>query len=98
MDDESFDNIPVEEDTRIWFRVKANLGEYPVCYEKWSCEGIQAESIIFKHVDTEQLLDGELEELVRSSPLIKSGSGITLKRNSGGFTFVNFNFVCSDDE
>ena len=97
MDDEFLDNIPVEEDTIIWFRVKGTLDEYPVCYEKWSWEGVQAESIIFKHIDTKQLLDCELEELVRTSPLVKSGSEITLKRNSGGYTFMSFNFVSSDD-
>jgi len=87
-----FDNVPVEEDTRILFRKEAKLGNYDVLYEMWSWEGISAESLIFVNDDVSDLTDEELEREVRKSPLVKKDSAITIKRLDIGFTFVNFNF------
>ena len=87
-----FDNVPVEEDTRILFRQEAQFGTYEVLYEMWSWEGISAESIIFASDDISDLTDEELEQEVRKSPLVKKESAVTIKRLDSGFTFVNFNF------
>ena len=43
--------------------------------------------------DVEKLTEDEIKEDVKTSPLVKEGSNITLKRSESGFTFVNFNFV-----
>jgi len=87
-----FDDVPVDEDTRIMFRQEAGLGKFDVLYEKWSWEGISAESIIFANDDVADMTDNELEQEVRKSPLVKKESDITIKRLDVGFTFVNFNF------
>ena len=88
---DKFSGVSKEEDTRILFRKEAKLGNYDVLHEKWNWEGIKAESIIFANDDISGLTDEEIEQEVRKSPFIKSGSQITLKR-SKEFTFVNFNF------
>jgi hypothetical protein len=85
-------NVPVEEDTRILFRKEARLGNYDVLYERWSWEGISAESLIFSNDDVSDLTDEDLEQEVRKSPLVKKESAVTIKRLDAGFTFVNFNF------
>jgi hypothetical protein len=87
-----FDDVPVEEDTRIMFRQEARLGKFDVLYEMWSWEGISAESIIFANDDIADMTDNDLEREVRKSPLVKKESEITIKRLDAGFTFVNFNF------
>jgi len=87
-----FEQVPVEEDTRILFRTEATLGKFDILYEKWFWGGITAESIIFVSEDVADLEDCEIEDEVKTSPLVNKGSSITLKRSKSGFTFVNFNF------
>lgn len=87
-----FKQVPVEEETLILFRTEATLGKYDVLYEKWFWGGITAESIIFVNEDVIDLEDCEIEDEVKTSPLVEKGSSITLKRSQSGFTFVNFNF------
>jgi len=87
-----FDTVPVEEDTHILFSLEAHLGETEVLYQKWVWDGITAESIIFVTEDIKQMSDKELEKEVRTSPLLKSDTKITISRSDSGFTFVNFNF------
>ena len=87
-----FKEVPVDDDTSILFRKEAKLGKYQVLYERWSWEGISAESFIFESVDISDLTDDELEQEVRKSPLVKKDSALTIKRLNAGFTFVNFNF------
>jgi len=89
---DKFKNVPVEKDTRILFRIEAKLGGYDVLYERWSWEGISAESLIFVNDDVPDLTDEELEQEVRKSPLVKKESAVTIKRLDAGYTFVNFNF------
>lgn len=87
-----FNNVPIEEDTKIIFQLQETLGEYDILYQKWFWDGITAESIIFANEDIAELTDKEIEEEVKDSPLLNEGSSVTLKRSSSGFTFVNFNF------
>ncbi len=70
---QKFDNVPVEEDTRILLCQKAKLGDYDVLYEIWNWAGIKAESIIFANDDISGLTDEEIEREVRTSPLAKEG-------------------------
>lgn len=87
-----FANVPVEEDTKILFQKEDTLGEYKVLYQKWYWDGVVAESIIFDSDDVSDLDDKEIEQEVRSSPLVEQGSSLTIKRADDGFTYANFNF------
>ena len=89
---DKFKNVPVDEDTRIQFRHEAKFGKYDILYERWSWEGISAESLIFVSDDVADLTDEELERELRKSPLVKKDSAVTIKRVDSGFTFANFNF------
>jgi len=86
-----FENIPLEEDTRILMSSPMRWGELDIVYQKWNWEGITAESIIFLTEDLKNMNDVALEADVRSGPLVKSSSQVTIKRLDK-FTFVNFNF------
>ncbi len=87
-----FKNVPIDEDTEILFQKEAKLDNYDVLYQKWLWDGIAAESVVFVEEDVKNLKDDEIEELVKSSPIIKEGSKITLQHSDDGFVFVNFNF------
>lgn len=87
-----FESLPIEEDTKILFRQEVKFGEHDVLYEKWYWGGITAESIIFSNADVVGFEDKDIEEMVRTSPLLKKGSKITLQSSESGFIFVNFNF------
>lgn len=86
-----FDNVPVEDDTRINASIEATLGDYDVLYQKWYWDGMEAESIIFIADDVKDMDDEALKSFVAESPLVNDPR-MTMKRDSKGFTFVNFNF------
>ena len=88
---EKFNNIPVEEGTRILMSSPMKWGELDIVYQKWNWEGITAESIIFLSDDVKEMDDEALEADVRSSALINVDSQVTIERVEK-FTFVNFNF------
>ena len=90
-----FENVPVEDDVTILFHSEAMLGDFEILYQKWHWQSIKAESIIFANEDVQDMDDGEIEKLVRTSPMVKEDSVITVKRVSG-FCFVNFNFDTED--
>ncbi len=87
-----FENIPVEEDTKILMSSPMRWGELDIVYQKWNWEGITAESIIFLTEDVKDMDDVALEDDARDGPLVQKDSQITIKRGEA-FTFVNFNFV-----
>jgi hypothetical protein len=87
-----FDQVPVEEDTKIIFQQETKFGQYDVLYQKWFWDGITAESLIFANEDIAGIDKNEIVEQVRSSPLLKDDKEITFKKSDSGFTFVNFNF------
>jgi hypothetical protein len=89
---EKFKNIPVEEGTKILFSSPMKWGELDIVYQKWSWEGIRAESIIFLSEDVKDMDDETLDADLRSSPIVNEDSQMTIKRGDE-FTFVNFNFV-----
>jgi hypothetical protein len=88
----NFDNLPVEGDTTIRFQREMKWEEFDVLYQRWSWDGIAAESIIFLSHDVSHLSDVELEKEVRTSPIISADSSVTIKRTKDGYTFFNFNF------
>lgn len=88
-----FDNVPVEEDTRILLQQPGQLGQYDVLYQKWHWDGVTAESFIFANEDVAGIEEEQIIKEVRSSPLVREGSKTTVSISDSGFTFVNFNFV-----
>ena len=89
---EKFDGVPVDEDTKTLFRLEAKLGEFDILYEKWTFEGVTAESFIFTNEDVSGMTNEEIEQEVRKSPLVKEESEVLIKRLDAGFAFANFNF------
>ena len=88
---DKFKNIPVEKDTKIIMSSSMKWGELEIVYQKWSWEGITAESIIFLSEDVREMDDEALEDDVRDGPLVREDSKVTISRGDE-YTFVNFNF------
>ena len=86
-----FDNVPIEEDTKIKYSAITKFGNYDVRYERWFWEVIYAESLIFFNDDIKGVSEEELKNEILNSPLVEAGSDITVKR-SEPYTFFNFNF------
>ena len=95
MTDE-FENIPVDEDTKIIFRDFIEMAGLSVCHEAWCYEGITAESIIFRQADVAHMSDQEIRELVASNRNVENDESMTFGR-TGEFVFCNFGFIESDD-
>lgn len=93
---EKFKDVPIEQDITITFETEAKLGDLDVLYQKWIWNGITAESMIFIATDVDHLNDQELEQEVRSSPMVIPESKITVSRSHAAYAFVNFNFKTND--
>lgn len=93
MKSEKFADVPLEADTRLRFQQELQCGGFDALHQKWSWEGIAAESIIFENRDVEGVEEEALKEMVRSLPFCEEDSEMTFKRSESGFTYVNFNFV-----
>ena len=89
---DKFDNIPVEIGTKIIFSSPMMFGEFDIVYQKWSWDGIIAESIIFLSDDVKEMDDEALEKDVGDGPLVREDSQVTISRGDE-YTFVNFNFL-----
>jgi hypothetical protein len=87
-----FENVPVEDDTKIISQQETRVRDFDILHQKWFWDGITAESIIFSSEDIANLDDQQIEHTARLSPLLKPGTDITIERNAPGFIFVNFNF------
>ncbi len=89
---DKFKVVPVDPDTRVFRRSVTSIGGYDALHEKWSFEGVKAESFVFLSADVAGVSDETLEKLVRETEGVATNCRITLKRSESGFTFVNFNF------
>jgi len=89
---EKFKNIPLDEGTKITFSSPMKWGDLDIVYQKWSWDGITAESIIFLNEEVKAMDDEALEADMRDGPIVREDSQVTIKRGDE-FTFVNFNFV-----
>lgn len=89
---EKFQNVPLEDDTKMLRRVVATLDGFNILHEKWVWDGVKGETVVFVSREVAHLPDQELEEKVRCSPFVEVGSQITINRSSSGYTFVSFNF------
>lgn len=95
---DKFDNVPVEDDTKILFSTPAHFGDYDVLYQKWSFSGLIAESLIFVTDDIANITMNELENEIRNSAMVTdSEKEITISSGKSEYTFFNFNFVMDDD-
>lgn len=92
-----FKNVPNDPDTRIIFETECRLDEYDVLYQRWIWQQIVSESFIFADADVAALTDKALEQLVRSSPMIKPDSEVLIRRPGEGFVFASFNSVSVED-
>ncbi|MDF7825828.1 hypothetical protein P4B35_17495 [Pontiellaceae bacterium B12227] len=93
-----FESIPTDTNTHIILSLECELDSFDVLYQRWSYEGILAESFIFLEADLSSMNDEMLETLARKSPMIEANSKITIRRSVDGFAFVNFNFKIFDEE
>ncbi len=89
---DKFKDVPEDDETYTEFRREFKFGEYDVLYEKWSWEGITAETLVFVSEEIASMQIHALEDFVRESSLVKEWTNMTIKENDNGFTFVNFNF------
>lgn len=91
-----FNDVPIETDTTIILQLETQIEGLDVLYQKWIWEKIDAESLIFAEVDLNGMDNQSLKQLVRTSPLVKEDSQMTVTRDESGFAFVNFNFNTGD--
>lgn len=89
---DKFKTVPVDPDTRVLKRSLTSVGGYDALHERWSFDGIKAESFVFLSDDIAGVSDDNLERIVRETEGVDTNSQIMLKRSDSGFTFVNFNF------
>ena len=85
-----FEKVPIDEDTKILQQEEKKIGNFRVLWQRWSWEGIKAESIIFLADEVENLSDEELSDLVLKN--VTTASATTISRPPSGYTFVNYNF------
>lgn len=92
MENNKFENVPVDEDTKIKSRSYGRIGELDYMHEKWVWEGISGESIVFADFEVDKLRDSELIALVSELDIVTNKGRFTVRRSKSGYTFVNFNF------
>ena len=88
---EKFADVPVEEDTRMFFSGETSFEGYDMLYQMWGWDGYNAESIIFASQDVKTLSDDEVKNIVKRTSKYKD-SAMTLSRTKD-FVFCNFNFI-----
>jgi len=88
-----FINVPVDDDTTIIAQCDLKIDNLDALHQKWFWDGVKAESLIFIASDVDALNDSALESLAKQSKLPTNDSSFTFKRDSNGFTFINFNFT-----
>jgi len=93
---EKFYNVPDDYGTLIMVSEEVKFGEYDVLFQHWLWDHIEGESLIFIASDVAHLSDEELLKEVEESAINTVKSGLTIKRNTHGFTFVNLNFEISE--
>ncbi len=87
-----FHNVPDDPGTQIIFETEAEFEDFDVLFQRWMWDGIEGESLIFIANDVSHLSDEELVKKVEESALNTVKSGVTIKRNTHGYTFLNLNF------
>ena len=92
-----FQKITNEKNTNVTHNLQTKFGELDCVYQIWLYGLIQGSSLIFHKNDIKDLTNEELENLLRTSPLMTDNtSEITISSTSDDYTFINFNFECLD--
>ena len=89
---EGFENLPVEEDTKVSSSNRVEIEGLTAIHECWSWEGTRAETLVFREKDLAGRSDDSLRKMVSNSSFCKAESALTVSRDRDGFAFVNFNF------
>lgn len=87
-----FNQVKTDEDTVITSQVECMFGDYPVLYQKWVWESINAETLIFCNDDIAEIPLNILVDDVRKSPLVNCPEREITNSVNDLYTFVNFNF------
>jgi len=88
-----FKDVPLEEDTRLTGQKIITIGDLEALRQRWTWEGIRAQSLIFYTDEVRQLSDDDLKALTREVPWFGTGheGAVTIVRQEK-YTFVNFDF------
>ncbi len=89
-----FDQVSVEEDTRIIFVSYLKINGIDARYEMWTWEGFLGESLIFVNSEVEHLADNDLWNMI--SEYLKADYKHTIKRQNH-YCFVNYHFELLED-
>lgn len=87
-----FNNVPLDSDTTILEQKEIKINNLDALHQIWNWDGLKGESLIFCNEDFSEISQDELIEKCQKTKLLEHGSTPTYKKNSNGFTFVNFNF------
>ena len=87
-----FENVPVEEGTRILAQEIIILAGREVLHQVWAWDGVRAESLIYVSAEWEGIDDDSWPAITYTSQLVDRGSSSTVSHSDAGFVFVNFNF------
>ena len=88
-----FDDVPVEEDTKVRWSREKRLEDFDVLHQKWVWDGMVGESAIFVSDEVKHLSDSDLQSLVSQASWVTGDGGVTITRSPKGYTFANFNFL-----
>lgn len=86
---DKFKSVPVEKDTKVLSRKIIKLGDLDAQLEKWSWEGIKAQSVIFSEADIVGQSDEALITLIKAQLDLSDDVDITISRDRNGFAFFN---------
>jgi hypothetical protein len=87
-----FNQVKTDEHTVITANVECMFGDYPVLYQKWVWDSINAESLIFCNGDIASISLNTLVDEVRKSPLVNCPEQEITHSENDLYTFINFNF------
>ena len=79
-----FENVPVEEDTRIFGQEIIILVGREVLHQSWGWDGVRAESLIFTEEEWGEIPDDTFPAIARTSQLVDYGSQVTVSRSDSG--------------
>lgn len=89
-----FAHVPMEDDTTVLSQEKIRFGDLEALHQKWSWDGVTAESLIFLSADLAGLETSAVIDRVRTFASLEEETEVTVKCTDCGHTFVNFNVDC----
>jgi hypothetical protein len=89
-----FDQLPLDRGKTILSQRETRLGDLEALHQRWSWDGITAESLVFRSEDVAHLANEEIVRRLASHPGYRPGSEVSLTRLDSGYTFANFNARC----